>query len=54
MDKHQKEVVKRKKHLVAQMMDFTEESQEIYKDLGLLDTSMLAINMVTKSFYRFL
>ncbi len=50
MDKTQKEVIKRKKQLVAQMMDFSEDSQEMYKERGLLDTSMMAIIMVTHYF----
>ncbi len=52
MDKTQKEVIKRKKQLVAQMMDFSEESQEMYKERGLLDTSMMAIIMVTHFFFK--
>ena len=46
MDQYQKEVTRRKKHLVAKMLNFSEESQEMYNDFGLLDISSKELIMV--------
>ncbi len=46
MDKEQKEVTRRKKHLIAKLCNFSEESQELYQDFGLLDISMRELIMV--------
>ena len=43
MNKYEKEVLRRRKPMLANMLDFSEESQEQYKEMGLLTDDMLAI-----------
>ncbi len=37
MDRHQREVLRRKRFLLAKTFNFSEESQQLYRDHGLLN-----------------
>ena len=39
MDKNQREVLRRKRVLLAKLLNFSEESQALYKEIGLLNSA---------------
>ena len=48
MDKNQKEVLRRKRVLLAKLFNFSAESQIVYKEMGLLARSEQEIIQVSR------
>ena len=46
MDKYERDVIRRKKPILADVLDFSEASQRQYRAMGLLTDDMLAEIMV--------
>ncbi len=49
MDKFQREVLRRKRPIIADLLDFSPNSQKYYKDMGILKDEMLPEIMVSCS-----
>ena len=47
MEKNQKEVVRRKRVLLAKLLDFSKESQILYKEVGLMNVSQQELILVS-------
>ena len=47
MEKNQKEVVRRKRVFLAKLLDFSKESQILYKEVGLMNVSQQELILVS-------